>query len=400
MPTQLAIDGGKPVLREFVPYSRPCVSEEDIAAVTEVLRSQWLTTGPKTEELEAVFAEATGAPYAVALNSGTAALHLAYEVMGIGAGDEVLVPAITFAATAAGAVMAGATPILVDVDESLNIDLEDARRKISGNTKAIAVVHMGGLPVDMDNVYTLADEFELAVVQDAAHAVAARYRGKRTGEFPGAAAFSLHAVKPVVAGEGGLLTCDDEDKARLAKKLRHHGISASSSERHGAGASYYYEIDTLGYNYRISDIQAALAISQMGRLEQDWRKREDIAEFYDAELADMEAAGYFGLIPTPDYVRHGRHLYVLKLNPNRYTVGRDAIFAALRAENVGTNVHYIPLNFHPYYREKFNWKPDDTPNAAALFERIISIPMFTTLGGEERTGVVAALDKVLTYYEK
>ena len=383
-----------------MPYSRPCVSEEDIAAVTEVLRGQWLTTGPKIEELEEVFAEATGATYAVALNSGTAALHLAYEVMGIGAGDEVLVPAITFAATAAGAVMAGAAPVLVDVDESLNICLDDARRKISGNTKAIAVVHMGGLPVDMDGVYALAEEFGLPVIQDAAHAVAARYKGKRMGEFPGAAAYSLHAVKPIVAGEGGILTCDNAEQARLAKKLRHHGISASSSERHGAGASYYYEIDALGYNYRISDIHAALAISQMGRLERDWRKREDIAEFYDAELTEMEAAGYFELIPTPDYVRHGRHLYILKLNLSRYSVGRDAIFAALRAENVGTNVHYIPLNFHPYYRQKFNWKPEDTRNAAALFERIISIPMFTTLSEEERNGVVAALDKVLTYYEK
>ncbi|MCP4231333.1 MAG: DegT/DnrJ/EryC1/StrS aminotransferase family protein [bacterium] len=397
---ELAIDGGKPTLPEFVPYSRPCVTEEDIAVVTEVLRGQWLTTGPKIEELEAVFAEATGAPYAVALNSGTAALHLAYEVMGVGVGDEVLVPAITFAATAAGAVMAGATPTLVDVDENLNIDLDDARRKISGNTKAIAVVHMGGLPVDMDSVIALADEFGLVVIQDAAHAVAARYKDKRMGEFPGAAAYSMHAVKPVVSGEGGILTCDDEDKARLAKKLRHHGISSSSSERHGAGASYYYEIDTLGYNYRISDIHAALAISQMKRLEKDWEKRQRIAEYYDTALADMEEAGYFKLIRTPDYVRHGWHLYILKLNPDKYSVGRDEIFAALRAENVGTNVHYIPLNFHPYYRQRFGWKPEDTPNAAELFERIISIPMFTTLGEEERNGVVAALGKVLTYYEK
>ncbi len=397
---RLAIDGGKPTLPEFVPYSRPCVSEEDITAVNEVLRSQWLTTGPKVDELESVFAKAVGAPYAVALNSGTAALHLAYEAMGIGADDEVLVPAITFAATAAGAVMAGATPVLVDVDDSLNIDPDDTRRRISKRTKAVAVVHMGGLPVDMDGVTKLAEEFGLAIVQDAAHAVVARYRGKRVGEFPGVAAYSLHAVKPVVAGEGGMLTCDSKEKTKLARKLRHHGISTSSTERHGAGASYYYEIDALGYNYRISDIQAALAISQMKRMEEDWRKREDIARFYDEALADMETDGYFELIPTPQYVRHGRHLYILKLNLDKYTVGRDEVFAALRAENVGTNVHYIPLNYHPYYQQRFGWKPESTPNAAALFERIISIPMFTDLKDTERVGVVTAIEKVLTHYEK
>jgi perosamine synthetase len=400
MSIKLAIDGGSPALKEYVPYSRPSLKEEDINAAVDVLRSQWLTTGPKIDELEREFAELVGAREAVAVNSGTAALHLAYVALGLSPGDEVLVPALTFSATASSVVMAGGTPVIVDIDEkSLNISVEDAARKINKRVKAISPVHIGGLPCDMDGIGRLTSEYGTAIVQDACHAIGAEYKGSRLGSFGFASAYSFHAVKQIAAGEGGALALNETDAAEKVRRARHHGLSTSPSERHGAAGSYYYEIIGLGYNYRLSDIQAALVISQLRRAGDDLNNRGRIAAEYDRLLEHLVERELIETIETPVYVKHARHLYIIKLNLGKLRADRDCIFAALRAENVGVNVHYIPLYRHPFYRERFGWNAVEFPNTERAFEKILSIPMFTDLSLELVETIVGAIDKVLTYYE-
>jgi perosamine synthetase len=350
--------------------------------------------------LEAEFAKLIGAREAVAVNSGTAALHLAYVALGLSPGDEVLVPALTFSATASSVVMAGGTPVIVDIDEtSLNISLEDAARRINKKMKAISPVHIGGLPCDMDGIVELTNTYRMAMVQDACHAIGAEYKGRRLGSFGFASAYSFHAVKQIAAGEGGALVLNDSDAAERVRRARHHGLSTSPGERHGAAGSYYYEIIGLGYNYRLSDIQAALVISQLRRADDDLNKRGKIAAKYDRLLEPLVERGLLDTIATPDYVKHARHLYIIKLNLDKLRTDRDRIFAALRAENVGVNVHYIPLYRHPFYRERFGWNAVDFPNTERAFERILSIPMFTGLSLELAETIVGAIDKVLTYYE-
>jgi len=400
MSAKPAIEGGRPELDEYVPYSRPSLREEDIEAAVEVLRSQWLTTGPKIRELEEMFAELVGAREAAAVNSGTAALHLAYEALGLNRGDEVLVPALTFSATASSVIMAGGTPVAVDIEEeSLNMSLDDAARRATRRTRAISPVHFGGLPCDMDRILEFTGD-EVLIVQDACHAIVAEYEGRPLGGFGFAAAYSFHAVKQVAAGEGGVLALNDEEAAERVRRTRHHGLSTSPGERHGAEASYYYEIAGLGYNYRLSDVQAALVISQLERADDDLKKREALAAEYDTLLEPLADRELLETVPTPSRVRHARHLYIIKLNLDKVPVGRDRVFAALRAENVGVNVHYIPLYRHPFYRDCFGWDAADFPVTEGVFGRILSLPMFTDLKLDTVAAVVRAIDKVLTYYER
>ena len=401
MSAKPAIEGGRPELNEYIPYSRPSLREEDIEAAVEVLRSQWLTTGPKICELEEMFAELVGAREAAAVNSGTAALHLAYDALGLKPGDEVLVPALTFSATASSVIMAGGTPVAVDVEEeSLNISLDDAARRATRRTRAISPVHFGGLPCDMDKVLEFTRDDDVLIVQDACHAIGAEYKGRPLGGFGFAAAYSFHAVKQVAAGEGGALALNDEEAAEKVRRTRHHGLSTSPGERHGADASYYYEIAGLGYNYRLSDVQAALVISQLIRADDDLKKREKLAGEYDTLLKPLADRELLETVLTPSCVRHARHLFIIKLNLDKLRVERDRVFAALRAENVGVNVHYIPLYRHPFYRDRFGWDAADFPVTEDVFERILSLPMFTDLELETVAAVVRAIDKILTYYER
>jgi perosamine synthetase len=394
-----AIEGGRPELEEYVPYSRPSLKEEDINAAVDVLRSQWLTTGPKIGELETVLAELVGAREVVAVNSGTAALHLAYDALGLKPGDEVVVPALTFSATASSVVMAGGTPVAADIDEtSLNISLEDADRKVTARTRAISPVHIGGLPCDMGKVEDFSAEHDAVIIQDACHAIGATYDSRPLGGFGFAAAYSFHAVKQIAAGEGGALALNDLRAAEKARRVRHHGLSTSPAERHGAAASFYYEITGLGYNYRMSDIQAALALSQLRRVDSDLIKRERLAADYDSLLNSLMERELLEVVKTPANMKHARHLYVIKLNLDKLRTDRDRIFFALRAENVGVNVHYIPLYRHPFYRERFRWVPADFPATERVFEKILSLPMFTDLKSETVCSIVRAVDKVLTYY--
>jgi perosamine synthetase len=397
MPYKLAVDGGSPVREEFLPYSKPVLAEEDIAAAVEVLKSGWLTTGPAIPAFERSLAKATGAKYAVAVSSCTAALHVAYRTVPLQAGDEVVVPALTFAATASAAAAAGAKPVIADVGDDLNIDPEDVARKVGPKTRALAAVHFGGLPCDVAALEKLCRENDLALVQDCAHALGAAYRGEPLGGRGHAACYSFHAVKQIAAGEGGAVTTDDAALAAKARLFRNHFLTTSATDRHGPAADYRYDVAGLGYNYRMPDLNAALALSQLGRFAADDARRQAVAAAYDDAFLPRED---LEIIPTPPNVRHGRHLYVVKLRLEALKVDRDAVFRALRAENVGVNVHYIPLHYHSYYRDAYGYRRGDFPRAEALFERILSLPLFAAITARDVADVVAAVDKVLRYYRR
>jgi len=397
MKEKLALDGGVPVRKEFLPYSRPVLTPEEEAAALDVLKSGWLTTGPTIGRFEEAFSRATGAAHAVAVSSCTAALHLAYAAVPTTAGDEVVVPALTFAATAAAAVMTGARPVIADVGDDLNLSAVEAERRLTPRTRAIAVVHMGGLPADLDGLETLAAARNVALVQDCAHAVGTRYDDRPVGGRGFAACYSFHAVKQISAGEGGTLTTDRETVAARARLMRSHFQTTSAGTRHGRQASYRYDIVGAGYNYRLPEINAALALSQLGHLAADDARRQELAAYYDRAFA---ARGELELIPVPPGARHGRHLYIVKLRLDTLKESRDEVFRALRAENIGVNVHYIPLHYHTYYRETFGYRPGDFPNAERLFERIISLPLFAAMTEGDAADVVAAVNKVLDHYKR
>lgn len=397
MPYKLAVDGGSPVREEFLPYSKPVLAEEDIAAAVAVLKSGWLTTGPAIPAFERALAKAAGAKYAVAVSSCTAALHIAYRTVPLQAGDEVVVPALTFAATASAAAAAGGRPVIADVGDDLNIDPEDVARKVGPKTRALAAVHFGGLPCDVAALEKLCRENDLALVQDCAHALGAAYGGEALGGRGYAACYSFHAVKQIAAGEGGAVTTDDAALAAKARLFRNHFLTTSATDRHGPAADYRYDVAGLGYNYRMPDLNAALALSQLGRFAADDARRQAVAAAYDDAFLPRED---LEIIPTPPNVRHGRHLYIVKLRLEALKVDRDAVFRALRAENVGVNVHYIPLHYHSYYRDAYGYRRGDFPRAEALFERILSLPLFAAITARDVADVVTAVNKVLRYYRR
>jgi perosamine synthetase len=397
MADKLAVDGGAPVREEFLPYSRPVLTDEDVAAVVEILRSGWLTTGPAVPAFEGEFAAAVGAEHAVAVSSCTAALHLAYRTVPLQPGDEVVVPALTFSATASAAIAAGGRPVIAEVGDDLNVDAADVEARLTPRTRALTVVHIGGLPCDMKSLTEICRQKDLALIGDCAHAVGAAYEGKPLGGFGHAACYSFHAVKQIAAGEGGAVTTNDGAAAQQARLYRNHCLTTSAADRHGPGAGYRYDISGAGYNYRMPDASAALARSQLARLTEDDARRQALAAFYDEAFAARDDAE---IIPTPANVKHGRHLYIIKLNLEALKADRDAVFRALRAENVGVNVHYIPLHYHSYYREALGCKAGDFPRAEALFGRILSLPLFAAMTDGDAADVVAAAAKVLGHYRR
>jgi perosamine synthetase len=397
MAHKLAIDGGAPVRAEYLPYSKPVLAEEDVAAAVKVLRSGWLTTGPAVPAFESELAAVAGAKHAVAVSSCTAALHVAYQTVPLRPGDEVIVPALTFAATASAAVAAGGRPVVADVGDDLNIDPADAAKRLGPKTRAVTAVHMGGLPCDVASLEEICRPNGLAFIQDCAHALGATYGGEPLGGLGHAACYSFHAVKQITAGEGGAVATDDDDVATKTRLYRNHFLTTSAAERHGPAADYRYDVAGLGYNYRMPDLSAALLSSQLKRFADDDARRRAAAAAYDDAFASRDDVE---IIPTPPHVKHGRHLYIIKLRPEALTVDRDAVFRALRAENVGVNVHYIPLHYHSFYRDNFGYRRGDFPRAEALFERILSLPLFAAMTARDVADVITAVDKVLSYYRK
>lgn len=365
----------------YIPYGRQSINEDDIKAVEEVLKSDFLTTGPKIAEFERKFADYVGAKYAVAVSNGTAALHIACMAAGIGKGDEVITTPITFAASANCALYCGATPVFADIDPvTYNISPESIEACITDRTKAIIPVHYTGQACDMDAIHKIADKYNLIVIEDAAHAVGAEYKGKKIGSLSDMTEFSFHPVKHITCGEGGIVTTNREDLYEKLKLFRTHGITREEKFLHKVDGPWYYEQIDLGYNYRMTDIQAALGISQLGRIDKFLEKRKKIAAKYDEAFRDFNGTE----IPKQaEYSNSAYHLYVIKVDKSI----RKALFEYLRANNIGVNVHYIPVYTFPYYREH-GYENVKCENAEKLYESIISIPIYYDLSDEEQDYVI------------
>jgi perosamine synthetase len=379
----------RPARLAFLPYGRQLIDDADVRAVVETLRSDWLTTGPKVDEFEQGIAGATGSAHAVAVSNGTAALHASMAAIGVAPGDEVIVPALTFVATANAAVYQGGTPVFADVlPESLLVDPADVERRLTPCTKAIVTVDFGGQPCHYNELRELARSAGVPLVADACHALGATYRDRPVGTLADLTTLSFHPVKHITTAEGGMVTTDDAELATRLRRFRNHGLSSDHRERHAAG-SWRYEMLELGFNYRLSDLQCALGIAQLRHLPEWVARRREIAALYTAALADV--AGGRPLAVEPDRVSSW-HLYVVQLELEQLRGTRDDVFRAMRGRNIGVNVHYIPVPHHPYYRERARggWTA-----AEHAYERILSLPMFPAMTDEDVADVVAALEQSL-----
>lgn len=372
----------------LLPYGRQSVDEDDIAAVVAVLRSDWLTTGPMVEQFERAFAEFTGCPHAVAVANGTAALHAAMAALEVGPGDEVIVPAITFVASANCVVYQGGTPIFADVDaDTLLVDPADVERKITARTKAIIAVDYAGQPCDYEALRAIAARHRLPLVADACHALGGAWRGQPVGSLADMSTFSLHPVKPITSGEGGVVVTHDGELAARLRIFRNHGIATDFRQREKQG-SWAYEMVQLGYNYRLSDIQCALAASQLRKLPAWISRRQEIAALYDAAFASVAT---FRPLAVRAGVSHGYHLYVIRLSDG---LDRAACFQALRAQKIGVNVHYAPVHLHPFHRERFGTGPGLCPIAESASQQLLSLPIFPTMSDADVQSVIDAVLRV------
>ena len=391
---QLALHGGTPVRAALLPYGRHEIDDDDVAAVTRALRSDWLTSGPLVTEFEAAFARLTGAAHAVAVSNGTAALHAAMFALGIGPGDEVIVPPMTFAASANAVVYQGGTPVFADVDAAtLLIDPAQVAATITPKTRAIVAVDYGGQPCDYDALRAVIGARAIAIVGDACHSVGGRDRGRSVGTLADLSAFSLHPVKHVTTGEGGVITTANPAWAARMRTFRNHGITTDHRQR-SEQSSWIYEIVELGYNYRLTDIQCALGISQLAKLPARIVRRQEIAREYDRAFASISEVTPLGLRAD---VSHAYHLYVVRVDTSALACDRATLFTALRREGIGVNVHYIPVHLHPFYRKR-GFGPGLCPVAEAAYEQLITLPMFPGMTAQDVHDVVEAVTKVVTAF--
>ncbi|MBI3126002.1 MAG: UDP-4-amino-4,6-dideoxy-N-acetyl-beta-L-altrosamine transaminase [Candidatus Tectomicrobia bacterium] len=395
MADPLAIHGGKAVREKLLPYGRQSVDEEDILAVGEVLRSDWLTTGPKVDEFEEAFAGYVGTRHAVSFSSGTAALHGAVFAADLGPGDEAVTTPITFCATANCLLYQGASPVFADVSpDTLNLDPDGLTRRITPRTRAILPVDYAGHPADLGPIMELAGRHGLTVIEDGCHALGAELGGRRVGRLSHMTVFSFHPVKHLTTGEGGMVATDDERFARRLRLFRNHGIDSDARDRQSRG-EWFYEMVDLGWNYRLTDIGCALGLVQLRKLDRNLARRREIAAAYTEAFRKMEGM-------APPAVRPGAnpawHLYPVRIEPDKLAVGRREIFRALRAEGLGVNVHYIPVHLHPYYRDKRGHRKGECPVAEDAYERLISLPIFHGMTDQDAEDVVHAMGKVMEHY--
>jgi perosamine synthetase len=393
----LAFDGGSPVRKTLLPYGRQSIGEDDIQAVVDVLRSDWLTTGPKVGEFEEAFAARVGAKYAVSFSSGTAALHGAAFAAGLEPGDEAITTPLTFAATANCVLYQGATPVFADVSaDTLNLDPEKVAARITARTRAILPVDYAGHPADLDAMLGLAARHGLVVIEDACHALGAEYRERRTGSIADMTVFSFHPVKHVATGEGGMVTTGRADCAEALRRFRNHGISSEARQRQAEG-QWRYEMVLLGFNYRLTDIACALGLSQLKKLEANLLRRREIAARYAAAFSSVVGVT---LPAVRADVNPAWHLYPIRLNLEKLSANRAQVFRALRAENIGVNVHYIPVHCHPYYRDRFGYRGGEYRIAEDAYERLISLPMFHGMSDQDAEDVILAVEKVIGHFAK
>ena len=378
---------------KFLPFALPHITQAEIDEVVDTLRSGWLTTGPRTRRFEREFAISVGAEHAIAVNSATAALHLALDAIGLRAGDEVIVPVYTFTATAEVVTYFNARPVFVDVDPvTCNLDPAQLEKSITPRTRAIMVVHIAGLPADMDPILAIARAHDLPVIEDAAHAFPARYRDRSVGTIGDLTAFSFYATKTLATGEGGMLTTNNPAYAERASIMTLHGISRDAWKRYSAEGSWYYEVVQAGYKYNMTDIAAALGLQQLARSEWLLERRRAIAQRYSAafsQLAGVEVP------PDPPHVQHAWHLYILRLHSEQLTISRDAFIRALTEEQIGSSVHFIPLHLHPFYRDSYQLSEQSFPIATREYRRAISLPIYPGMTNEDVEDVIAAVERIV-----
>lgn len=377
---------------DFIVFGSPVIGPEEIEAVTETLRTCWLGTGPRTKEFEARIAEYTGAQHAIAVSSCTAALHLSLAAHGIGPGDEVITTPMTFAATANSVVHTGATPVFVDCErDTLNIDPAQIEAAITPRTKAILPVHFAGRPVAMDEILAIAKAHELVVIEDAAHALETRYKGRRIGETGGSTScLSFYVTKNITTAEGGMVLTNDEELARKARVLSLHGLSADAWARYSDGVPRHYEVVVPGYKYNLTDIASSIGLVQLRKVEEWLPRRDELWDRYNEAFADLPV-----ITPAPvePQTRHARHLYTL-LVADEAPVDRDGFRSGLHAEGIGTGIHYAPLHRHPYYRDRFGYTDAQFPNCAFIGSRTLSLPLSPKVSDAEADRVIAAVRKV------
>jgi len=397
----------KAIRESFLPFSVPSIGEEEIAEVADSLRSGWITTGPKTKRFEDQFREYIGSRHAIAVNSCTAGLHIALTALGVGPGDEVIVPTLTFCSTANVVVHLGARPVLVDVGEDFNVTPEAVEAAITPHTKAIIPVHYGGQACDLNAIYALADRYNLPIVEDAAHAVGATYHGHKIGsdalrlssvgrggqEVRVVTVFSFYATKNMTTGEGGMITTDDDALAEHMRLLTLHGMSRDAWKRYTSAGSWYYEVVMAGYKDNMTDIQAALGIHQLRRLDSFIRIRQRYVRLYDETFADLQE------VETP--VRHSDrnhvyYIYVIRLDLDRLAIDRAQFIEALKVHNIGTSVHFIPVHLHPFYQERFGYRRGDLPQAETIYDRIVSLPLYPRMTEADVHDVIRAVRHIVT----
>ena len=385
-------------MKPFIPFHLPDIGEEEICSVVETLRSGWLTTGKKTKQFEKEFADFVSAPHAVAVNSCTAALHLALEAVGVTAGDEVIVPTMTFAATAEVVHYCRAVPVLVDCQsDTLNIDVEALERAITSKTKAIIPVHFAGQPCEMERILDLARAHNIKVIEDAAHALPAKYQGRMVGTLGDITCFSFYATKTMTTGEGGMATTENTEWAEQMRILSLHGISRDAVNRYTPEGSWYYEIRYPGYKYNLTDVASALGIPQLRKCHDFATIRHRYAMLYNDAFKDVPEI----VVPhVNEGIEHAWHLYVIQLDLKRLWIGRDEMIDLLKQEGIGTSVHFIPLHLHPYYCHNTTYPPDMFPVANQVFTRIISLPIYPKMTDADVQRVIDVVMRVIHQHRR
>ena len=383
----------------FLPFARPALGEEEIAEVVHTLRSGWITTGPKVEKFTEAFSEYVGGRFAVAVSSATAGLHVALLALGVGPGDEVITTPLTFVATLNTIVHCGATPVLADIDAAtLNIRVEEIEKRITPRTRAILPVHYVGQPADLDPILETAAGRGIAVLEDAAHAAGAEYKGRKIGSFQTTSVFSFHPNKNMTTGEGGMVVTDDEEVFEKASLLKFHGMDRESWKRFAKSGSPRYDVALPGFKYNMMDIQAALGLHQLPRLEGFLVERARLAARYEQRLAGLPGLILPQRVAYP--IRHAWHLYTPLVDTDRLKISRDRFMEELKKRNIGTGLHYTAAHEFSYYARRFGWRPEDYPEAHFVSERIVSLPLFPGLTDADQDGVVEAVQEVLGEFRR
>jgi len=383
--------------KKFLPFTLPDITRKEILAVNKVLKSGWLTTGLVTQKFKKEFAKYIGAKYAIAVNSGTAALHLALDAIGLRGNDEVIVPTMTFTATAEVVTYFGAKPVFVDCQEdTFNIDPDKIEEKITKKTKAIIPVHIGGQACDIDKLLKLAKKYNLKVIEDAAHALPSKYKGRMIGTISDLTCFSFYPTKSITTGEGGMVTTNNKKWAKKIEIMRLHGISHEAWNRYSKGGSWYYQVLYPGWKYNPTDIASALGIEQLKRCNWLYKKRRAIAKDYTQAFKDVEEIQVPFVEP---FNQPAWHLYIIKLNLDKITISRDRFIEEMRKRNIGTSVHYIPLHLHPAYK-KYGYQVHDFPIANKVFQQIISLPIYSKMTKRDVKAVIWAIKDIVKKYHR